>query len=363
MKIDLKSCESTLARLDETRQFSTDELADLLDTQPEAIYLFEMILQQSNFSTAQRTFLMFDLSRLNSSSVDEALGYILQTLREDDKLRQVFQKEGLFESGIEMDLDHLDDEQKHILLADSKRVIASFCEKKDPVGLQQRLIVSAPLRRRAADYLIGNRALNSALAGVRPRIFLKNKRIPVDSKGAHGKYATSILEESLVNAGFRRHDYFGPCISRSGSSQRMLTDSPDVFLFCREKEVESVLSPGVSISSESVGTGKKTAKRFDFVLLHGSLPKILIETNFYTTSGTKIGINEKEYLVLHEQVVQNEKGLRFIWVTDGGYWLTTPGRKGFLKLAPLFGEDLMNLALFAKSLQSIKRSMIVAEEH
>jgi hypothetical protein len=217
--------------------------------------------------------------------------------------------------------------------------------------------VSAALRRRAAEYLIKNRALNSALAGVRPRIFLKNKRVPVDSKSAHGKYATKILEEILVKAAFRRHDYLGPCISRSGSSQRMLTDSPDVFLFCREKEVESLSSPGVSISSESAGTGRKTAKRFDFVLLHGNSPKIVIEANFYTTGGTKIGINEKEYLALHEQVVQNEKGLRFIWVTDGGYWLTTPGRKDFLKLAPLFKQDLLNLAMFGEQLSAIKGSM------
>lgn len=363
LKMDLKSYEDILTRLDEKHEFSTDELADLFKTHPKAIDLFELILQQSNFTTAQRTFLMFDLSRLNSSSVDEALGYILQTLREDEKLRKDFQKEGLFESGLEIDLDRLDDERKHILLADSKRLIATFCEKKDPVRLQQRLNMSAPLRRRAADYLIDKRALNSVLAGVLPRTFLQKKRVPVDSKSAHGKYAITMLKGILESDEFQHRDDLGSCIRRTGHSQKSLADSSAVFSYSTEREVESLSSKGASISGQSATTGKKTAKRFDFVLLYEQEPKVVIETNFYTTSGSKIGINEKEYVALHRHIAQTERGLRFIWITDGSYWLTSTGKDSFFKLAPSFGEDLMNLALFAKSLRSIKQSMSVAAKH
>lgn len=357
LRIDLRSYESILARFEEKLEFSADELADLFKTHPEAIDLFEMILQQSNFTTAQRTYLMFDLARLNSSRIDESLGYVLETLREDKKLQHDFEQEGMFGRGFEMGLDGLDDEQKHILLADSKRLIAEFCEKRNPARLRQRLSVSAPLRKRAAEYLIKNRALNSVLAGVHPRIFLQNKRGPVDTKSAHGKYAIELLEDILRNNGFQRLDYLGSCIRRGGSPQESLAGLTAEFSYCREKEVESLSHRGTPLSGGSATTGKKTAKRFDFVLLHGHQPKVVIETNFYTTSGSKIGINEKEYLQLHQHMAQTERDLRFIWVTDGSYWLTSGGKKSFLKLAPSFGEALMNLALFAKSLPSVRQSM------
>jgi len=149
-------------------------------------------------------------------------------------------------------------------------------------------------------------------------------------------------------------------IQRRGATQLVLSQDTE-FCYCTEKQVESAANPGTSISSVS-GSGKPLLKRFDFVLLHQGKPRVVIETNFYTTSGSKIGVNEKEYLFLYRYIKQNENGLRFIWITDGNYWLTTTGRRMFERLVPDFEDSLMNFGTFAEALDSIRKQMSEAED-
>ena len=359
--IDLSKYDDVLNFLDQKRNITIDELTMLFKSSPEAIRLFELILQLSNFTTAQRTFFMFDLELLNSSKPDVSVGYILKELGSDDSLKRQAIKAGVLTSDSIPELNKLSNDEKLDFLAKSKRMIANYCSKKDPRLIQERLRISDKSRKRAAKYLIENRGLNDILQGIKPRVFIEKKRMPVDTKTSHGKYATRMLESILSEVGFKCNDNTGPCsnamIPRSGRVQQLLGDASKSFNYCKEREVESISRPGSSVSSESVSTGTETSKRFDFVLLLDNIPKVVIENNFYTTSGSKIGINEKEYLALHKKITETEKGLRFVWVTDGSYWLTQTGRKSFRKLSPLFQDDLKNLAMFAEDLGKLKRDM------
>ncbi len=359
--IDLSKYDDVLEFLDQKHSVTVEELAGLFLKAPEAIRLFELILQLSNFTTAQRTFLMFDLELLNSSKPDDSVGYILSELAADDSFRKQAMKVGILKPDELPELGRLSSDEKLVFLARSKRLIADYCKKKDTRPIQERLRISEKTRMRAAKYLIENRGLNDILQGIKPRVFIEKKRIPVDTKTSHGKYSTRILENILVKAGFEGSDNKGPCssmmIPRTGRVQQLLGDASKSLSYCKEREVESLSRPGSSVSSESVSTGAETSKRFDFVLLFDNIPKVVIEINFFTTSGSKIGINEKEYLALHKKITETENGLRFIWVTDGSYWLTQTGRKSFRKLAPLFHDDLKNLAMFAEDLRNIKRDM------
>jgi len=359
--IDIRLYEDAMVLLDKGGELTVDDLASLFESSPESIRVFELILQLTNFTNAQRTYLMFDLDSLNSPRADIALEYILHELEHDEVLRKASQKAGVLVSGRIPKLDELNHADRLSMLAQLKRVIADLCRKRDSDYLVKRLSMSRKVRNRVAKYLLENRALNDVLKGIRHRNFIRGKRLPRDTKSAHGKYSTRLLKQVLESSGFECCDGKGVCsekvISRTGTLQGSVGPS-NPFSYCTEKRVESVLHAGSPISSESASRREPTAKRFDFVLLYENEPKVVIETNFYTTSGSKIGINEKEYLALHTKIVEEEKGLRFIWVTDGSYWLTKTGRKSFAKLAPSFEDDLMNIGMFAADMDAIKARMM-----
>ena len=82
-------------------------------------------------------------------------------------------------------------------------------------------------------------------------------------------------------------------------------------------------------------------------LLTEGIPKIAIETNFYTTVGTKIGINIGEYTDLLDDIEERRIPIFFIWITDGPTWLQTSMRRQMVdQLIPKFGNHLMNYQLF-----------------
>lgn len=64
----------------------------------------------------------------------------------------------------------------------------------------------------------------------------------------------------------------------------------------------------------------KAAKRFDFVvktenMIYG------IETNFYTSSGSKLNETARSYKMIAEEC-KNVEGFKFVWFTDGQGWLS-----------------------------------------
>ena len=64
-----------------------------------------------------------------------------------------------------------------------------------------------------------------------------------------------------------------------------------------------------------ISNNGKTVKRFDFVI-EGHDEIICIETNFYTSQGSKLNETARSY----EEIAKNSasiKGFRFVWITDG----------------------------------------------
>jgi len=362
--MNLVPYKDALDIIEQKGKFEHGELTNLLAEHPETFDLFEQILQLSNFTTAQWTFMMFDLDKLNSSDITEVTEYLLLNLKQDDHLRDCFIKKKIIDSGGVPSPTEIQSRERTLFVLKAKQEIARMSKNRDSAHLHRRLSTSRSVRERVARYLLDVKALNCVLEGVRPRAYLTNKRKVADTKSAHGKYGSTILSTRLKEAGFKECGDLDICkqkmIQRRGTTQLMLSQDTE-FCYCTEKQVESAANPGTSISSES-GSGKPLSKRFDFVLLYQSKPRVVIETNFYTTSGSKIGVNEKEYLSLHRYIKQNEKGLRFIWVTDGNYWLTSTGRKTFEKLVPDFEDSLMNFGTLTEDLWSIRKQMSEAED-
>lgn len=84
------------------------------------------------------------------------------------------------------------------------------------------------------------------------------------------------------------------------------------------------------------------------IILSGARPKHLFEINFYTTAGTKIGINEGEYVDM-SKAIGGMGDYQFHWITDGNYWLSPGGREKFVRLSPQFGS-IYNINTFEASL-------------
>lgn len=78
---------------------------------------------------------------------------------------------------------------------------------------------------------------------------------------------------------------------------------------------------GIDLSALS--NNGKSAKRFDFVVKTNSMV-YGIETNFYTSGGSKLNETARSYKIIAEES-KNIEGFKFVWFTDGKGW--TSARK------------------------------------
>ena len=60
------------------------------------------------------------------------------------------------------------------------------------------------------------------------------------------------------------------------------------------------------------------SKKADFVIYKRDTPKVVIECNFYSGTGSKPIETANAYIDFQRKVC--EKGLQFIWITDGRGW-------------------------------------------
>ena len=63
----------------------------------------------------------------------------------------------------------------------------------------------------------------------------------------------------------------------------------------------------------------KTNKRFDFAFKNKNDELILIETNYYSGSGSKLNETARSYKMIAEES-KSIKNFSFVWITDGGGW-------------------------------------------
>ena len=102
---------------------------------------------------------------------------------------------------------------------------------------------------------------------------------------------------------------------------------------------------GISLDSIS-GSGIST-KRFDFVVKTTDLI-YLIETNFYSTGGSKLNETARSFKMLTEEA-NKIPNVKFMWITDGKGWESAKGnlKETFCVLDSLYNlNDLENGILF-----------------
>ena len=115
--------------------------------------------------------------------------------------------------------------------------------------------------------------------------------------------------------------------------------------YCKEKydyEVEKMF--GLDLSA--ITANRTSSKRFDFVV--EATNKVFgIETNFYTSGGSKLNETARSYKTIAE-AAKKITGFEFVWITDGNGWKSARGnlKETFLVLDTMYNIKDMEGGIF-----------------
>jgi hypothetical protein len=349
--LNIKTIEDELIILKNKESWNINELADYVKQYPKSFLIFQEIVQLLRFTNAQLIHFIFDIQRLNSLNLESVFEYMIFNIKYDEELRNLYvnliDKKMTYESLIE----NISEYDKKYLIATFKQSISKYIDKifKDFSSLEKRIQKSefADFAIRFSNYLLSNFKLNETLQSINIENFLKYKKIPIDTKSIHGNFAKIKIIKILASNGFTNIDNL-----LSDSKIKILKHNLEAQIdasilhnkpiFCTERYVEGVIK-----------TKDKKLKKFDLIIFKDLRPKYLFEMNFYSTEGTKIGINQGEYIDVVTYIKQNFSKLEFYWITDGNYWLTPQGEERFMNLLQYFGT-IYNINKFAENINSFK---------
>jgi hypothetical protein len=345
---DTNNYEAELSKV--SSGVSTDILVRELETLPRIFDIAEEFFQLKRFTDTQYTHFLFDVSKLNTSDMRSFLRYADVSLMyfEND------QRNTLFTSIYESEPEHSDDIDRRVAILKKTVVnyISTILKNKNGRNfLYHHISNSIGTRYRIASYLIENLHADKHFVSTDLRKFLSLKRVPRDGKGIHGKYGTYRIKKVFADNGIR-------CVNDHLNSKTLSLSDNNL------SDANTSLS-GWTYVSEKMITGIKKRKdgklkKFDFIILKDGVPAYCIETNFYSTTGTKIGINIGEYTDLKEDIniINRREGarLKFCWVTDGNHWLSSEGESGFNELKQRYfteNWELLNYNLLSDSLPTM----------
>ena len=346
--IDVGEYSSEISELQSRKDWDINSLCDYLTRNPRSFNVFEALFREQRFSNAQLAHFFFDVDRLNSPTLDSVYEYAVLNLRNDRDLLGLCDKcLATLRPGSSMDQLFRDqsDDNKRLVVASLKMAISEYVSviSDESAILKRRICVPefSDSSIRLSNYLLTRLKLNQFLNSVNVNEYLKFKRRTKDIKGLHGKFGREKVARVLDKNGFICIDKTlkdsGVTVLQKDLRKQLGKDLPLGRLYCTEKQVEGVAK---------LREGK--LKKFDVILLSENRPRHLFEVNFYTTSGTKIGINENEYVDLYE-TIRKSGDYDFHWITDGTYWLSGDGKQRYLRLLKRFGK-VYNINSFARSL-------------
>ncbi|MCL4497382.1 MAG: type II restriction endonuclease [Deltaproteobacteria bacterium] len=325
-----------------------DRLTKILENNPKIIDIFEEFFQLSRFTNTQYIHFCFDISILNNSNDETIINYAEKSLLkfENEKVNEIF-------CNIFNEIEHHNNVEK---IFNIKRTITRYIDKlisKKEI-LYNHISNSVGSRLRIARYLIENLKADEYLKNINFESYLQLKRQPIDTKSIHGKFGSVKIKNIFdsFNIDNINHLVNDKIIDNNLTIPEKYNNN---FCYVKEKALKDILKRK---------DGRDKHKVFDFILIYNKQPVLLIETNFYSTSGTKIGINQGEYVDLIEDIQnyskQNKLNYKFSWITDGNYWLLKYAESRFNNLKSNYFKndyELLNYNLFRDFLPDIMKQI------
>lgn len=349
--LNTKTLEDEIRILKDKESWNINELADYVKQYPKSFLIFQEIVQLLRFTNAQLIHFVFDIERLNSFNLESVFEYMIFNIKYDEELRKLFL--GLIDKKITFEVftRNINQYDKKYLIATFKQSVSKYIDKilkKFPL-LEKRIQKNefADISIRFSNYLLNNLKLNETLQSINIENFLKYKKAPIDTKSIHGNFAKIKITKILESNGFRNIDNLLnsrniKILKHNLGEQIDVSILQNKTVFCTERYVEGIVKPK-----------DKNPKKFDLIIFKNQIPKYLFEVNFYSTEGTKIGINQGEYIDIETFIKQNFSELRFYWITDGNYWLTSQGKERYKNLLKHF-KTVYNINSFAEGINSFK---------
>ena len=343
--VPVEEMRQEISLLESKNQWNINDLSEYVKKYPRSFIIFQQIFQLLRFTNAQLIHFVFDIVKLNSLSIDAIYEYMILNLKHDLELRRIYLR--IINRRLEYDdfIANVERYDKRYLIATFKLAISKYIDKivKNFSILEARITKSEfeDFSIRFSNYLLDNLQLNETLAAINIEKYLQNKRIPLDAKSLHGNYPKIKIIKILESNGYKNIDCVlneaGVHILKHDLQQQIDTSvlNKDK-IFCTERYIDRIIK-----------TKDNKLKKFDLIILGDHKPKYLFEMNFYSTGGTKIGINQNEYIDLNEYIKENFSDFKFYWITDGNYWLTTQGKVRFLNLLNYF-DKIFNINIFAE---------------
>jgi len=345
--VQVENFHEEIEKLCQNKSWNINNLSDYIKQYPHSFVIFQEIFQLIRFTNAQLIHFVFDVVKLNTRNLDAIYEYMILNLKSDQELRKVLL--GLIRRNLTYEefVKNLNKYDRNYLITIFKSAITKYISMivKDFHILEQRIRKSEfdDFSIRFSNYLLNNLKLNEILAAINVKDFIKYKKIPLDTKNIHGNYPKIKILKILEHNGYTNIDNI---LSENGTKTlkndlgkqidaQMLSGQK---IFCTEKYVEGI-----------VKVNDNKPKKFDLIIFSKNKPEYLFEINFYSTSGTKIGINQNEYVDLNNFIKNNFPDLKFCWITDGNYWLTPGGKKRFVNLLGHFNK-VYNINLFEEHL-------------
>ncbi|PIP13863.1 MAG: hypothetical protein COX49_00975 [bacterium (Candidatus Stahlbacteria) CG23_combo_of_CG06-09_8_20_14_all_40_9] len=332
-----------ISLLGSKKEWNINDLSDYVKTYPRSFIIFQEVFQLLRFTNAQLIHFVFDVVKLNSLNINGIYEYMILNLKYDLEFRKIYLM--TINRTLKYDdfMTNIKQYDKRYLVATFKRAISKYIDKiaNNFSILEKRILKSEfeDFSIRFSNYLLSNLNLNEVLDSINIKTYLKNKRIPLDVKGLHGNYPKIKIIKTLESNGYKNID----CLLNGKGIHTLKHDLCQQIdscvlnndkIFCTERYIENIIKPR-----------DNKPKKFDLVIFSNHKPKYLFEINFYSTSGTKIGINQNEYVDLNEYIKKNFSNFKFYWITDGNYWLTTDGKARFLNLLNHF-DKIFNINIF-----------------
>lgn len=343
----LEELREEISLLKSKSQWNINDLSEYVKNYPRSFIIFQNIFQLLRFTNAQLIHFVFDVVKLNSLNIAAIYEYMILNLKHDLEFRKIYL------NTINQKLEYNDfirytnQYDKKYLIAVFKLTVSKYINMilKDFDTLETRIRKSEfeDFSIRFSNYLLNNLKLNETLDTINIEKYLRNKRIPLDTKSLHGNYPKIKIGKILESNGYKNIDYL---LNNAGIKtlkhdlQEQINDPviKNGKIFCTERYIDKI----IKIKDNKL-------KKFDLIIFDNSKPKYLFEINFYSTEGTKIGINQNEYIDLNNYIKKKFKNFTFYWITDGNYWLTTQGKVRFLNLLKHF-DKIFNINIFAENL-------------
>lgn len=330
-----------------TEEELIDRVAELIKDDPRVFLILAHLHRQLRFTNLELIHFFFDRNEIHNTNYYERL------LETDPVFRKQFEKTcrskkwNNYISKSDLGSDEV------ARLATFKKVVAGYTGSEEACWplWKARIENDATVSRRIAEFVIINEDLKKLIENNTVRSSLERSLRTVNVeliKRERGEYASRKVREILENSGFVFKPY------------NEISDIEDLEAFLKTQN--TLQSEPRYVYTREKLWGKEN-KRFDFVLIANSHIQFVVETNYFTTSMSKIREVVRHFMELKKAC---RGKYRLIYITDGMGWfgLVKNIREmlqfeiGEHEVEPSPIPFLMNLELFRRNIEKIKAEML-----